>query len=310
MLKSDSSENTSLNNSLSTSTSSTSSSLGKSKSPRKIDIDQHRSNVLLFILGYLYDKNCNFSIFPRELIDVILCIFLPTIEFQKIVNCSYYQIDNIEGKNCVKSGPAVGGWMSTNLLRNYSGIVTFTFEQKGGNARNFWSCIGISKDQLWTGPGYDYDRNRQFSFYYRLDVGAVNGKMDTFPHVSNTKSSITTLTIKLSPKKLRILECDKFPMAEKHQHLEFEIPEEYYLMADIYYVDTICSIKEDWNWIPGRESVTFLPPPKIEPNSDSMSTLAIMFEDETHENIEQALIQSNNNLELAVDFLLRERDNF
>ena len=35
-----------------------------------------------------------------------------------------------------------------------------------------------------------------------------------------------------------------------------------------------------------------------------------MFENETHENIEQALIQSNNNLELAVDYLLRERDAF
>lgn len=274
----------------------------------------YQSKVLLVLLGYQFDKECTFTVFPRELINLFLCLFMPTIEMATIANCSYITLSNstsMSEKTSVISGPSVGGWMATNQLRNYCGVVTFIFEQRGTNERNFWSCIGVSAEPQWTGPGYDYDRNRQFSFYYRLDIGAVDGVIDVFPHVNNSKSNITTITVALSPRKLKILECDKYEMSAKHQALEFTIPEEYYLLADFYYVDTICTIREEYNWKPGQtraNAIAYEPPkiatPKIVPNEEHLNSLAIMFEHIEVEVLENALIEANNNLEAAVNSLL------
>jgi hypothetical protein len=278
----------------------------------------YQSKVLLVLQGYQFDMECAFCVFPRELINLFLSLFMPTIEMATITNCSYI-INKLNSnantlgseKTSVISGPLVGGWMATNLLRNYCGIVTFVFEQRGTNERNFWSCIGVSPEPVWTGPGYDYDRNRQFAFYYRLDIGAVDGVIDVFPHVNNTKSNITTITVALSPRKLKILECDKYEMTSKHAALEYAIPEEYYLLADFYYVDTICTIREEYNWKPGQtraNATTYEPPkivvPNVVPNVEHLNSLAIMFEHLEVEALEDALIATNNNLEAAVNMLL------
>jgi len=108
-------------------------------------------------------------------------------------------------------------------------------------------------------------------------------------------------------KKLQILECDKYQMNVKQQSLEFDISDEYYLMADIYYVNTTCSIKEEWHWIPVKKLLPVdlvLEQLKVVANPDHMTTLAIMFETATEDQIEKALIDANNSVESAIDRLL------
>jgi len=272
--------------------------------------ERHKHNLLLILAGYLFDKNCGLVVFPRELINIMITVFHPAIEFQMIKNCKW-----IQKPWGVRSGPAVGAWMSTNKLCNYQGNVTFRFEQNGKNTKNFWSCIGIAKDKIWTGPGYDWDKNSTFDFYYRMDIGAINGAMDHFPSISNHSSNATVLTIHLSPGKVKVVYCNKFDISQVTKNHAYSIPKEFYLLVDIYYPDTTCFVSDEYNLQVVHditEESTFSPikevnsneEPKIEPDPDHMTTLCIAFEWATSEQIGAALVRSNNNVEAAADYLL------
>lgn len=197
----------------------------------RYDYGTHQRNILLFLGGYSFDDECVLKVFPKELIFVILQMILPCVEFKTVVNARYIHPND---PYQIISGPSVGGWAATNKLRNFSGIVTFQFQQRGANARNFWSCIGISSKNVWTGPGYDWDRN-QYEFYYRMDIGAVNGKQDKFPIINNRESSTTTISIRLRPGKVKVIACDKYTLDE-NRNCEYDIPEEYYIMVCSFFL--------------------------------------------------------------------------
>jgi hypothetical protein len=281
----------------------------------KIGVGTHQRNILAFLGAYLYDKKCALQVFPKELIYVILQMILPCIEFKTVTNGRFIHSND---PYQVLSGPAVGGWAATNKLHNFSGLVTFKFEQRGQNAKNFWSCIGISSKNVWTGPGYDWDKN-QYEFYYRMDIGAVNGQIEHFPTINNRESPITTISLRLRPGKVKVIGCDKYTLDEK-KNREYEIPEEYYIMVDTYYVDTICVISDEYNMksLNVPSDVPLFSPKyedddhyddqyAVDPvvaNPDHMTTLAIAFEWATETQIESALIAANNNVEAAADSLI------
>jgi hypothetical protein len=56
-------------------------------------------------------------------------------------------------------------------LSDYTGYMTFKFNQIGANEKSFWSVIGLKTEpEDWDGPGHDYYRNApNCFFFYRID---------------------------------------------------------------------------------------------------------------------------------------------
>jgi hypothetical protein len=225
-------------------------------------------SMYLFFIAYRFDSWCSHNILLPELINFIINIS-PQIEFDNLSGHNSLSYLKENRKNRIVSGPSIGGWASTKKLRNYIGPITFKFKQSFIQASNnkklwtqkwVWSVIGISSvTNEWGASGCNFQKNSKCEFFYRLDQGLVHckaleniepsdelkhrqGGYRHFPRIINDISSETIVTLMFERGRVKLIKCNKFDVALLDNNRWYPIPEEYYIMVDLYYCGTYCAI--------------------------------------------------------------------